>query len=217
MNRMRILAGVLAATLSTGIARAEDAAWWDKSWTSRQKLNFDTSDLGGDAGESTVLVRLYDGNFQFALARENGSDIRIVAADGKTVLPHQIESYDNLLNEAYLWVKIPAVKGGAKEPFTIYYGNQDPAMPAANKASDAWAEDLAAVFHFAERGGSPAGSTANANKSSSPAATAEGSLIGSGLRLLGAAPVSIDNSPALPAACACWERLLCRSTTPPPS
>ncbi|MCP5531839.1 MAG: DUF2341 domain-containing protein [Akkermansiaceae bacterium] len=197
MNRMRILAGVLAATLSTGIARGEDAAWWDKSWTSRQKLNFDTSDLGGDAGESTVLVRLYDGNFQFALAREDGSDIRIVAADGKTVLPHQIESYDNLLNEAYLWVKIPAVKGGAKEPFTIYYGNQDPAMPAANKASDAWAEDLAAVFHFAERGGSPAGSTANANKSSSPAATAEGSLIGSGLRLLGAAPVSIDNSPAL--------------------
>ena len=197
MNRIRLIAGILAATLSTGIARAEEPGWWDKAWTIRQKVNFDATGIGGSAGESTILVRLFDGNFRFAAAREDGADIRFVAADGKTVLPHQIESYDNLLNEAYVWVKLPAVAADTKEPFTIYYGNQDPAMPAAGKAADAFSADLSAVFHFAERGGSPADSTANANTSSSPAATAEGAIIGSGLRLLGASPVAIENSPTL--------------------
>lgn len=174
---------------------AEDA-WWNKSWTQRQKITLDSADIAESAGESTVLVRLSEGRFQFA-SSENGNDIRFVAADGKTVLPHQIETYDAILNEAFVWVKLPDVKAGAKETFYLYYGNQDPAMPAAGKPSDAYGKDLSAVYHFAERGSAPADSTANGNDAATPATSAEGAIIGNGLRLPGNVPVNIPNTTSL--------------------
>ena len=60
-----------------------------------------------------MLLRLSDANFHFTSARDNGSDLRFIAADGKTVLPFQLESYDNVLNEAFVWVKLPEVKAAA--------------------------------------------------------------------------------------------------------
>jgi len=193
----RVFAATSAAVLLlTGILRAEDA-WWNKDWTQRQKITLDTAEIADPAGESTVLVRLHEGNFQFANAREDGSDIRFIAADGKTILPHQVETYDSLLNEAYLWVKLPDVKPGAKDTLTIYYGNQDPAMPAAGKATEAYAKDLVAVYHFAERGAAPTDATANGNKAAAPATTAEGAIIGNGIRLLGNNPVSIPSTDTL--------------------
>ena len=187
------------ALLLTSPLHAEDA-WWNPAWSQRQKLTLDT---GADAaavtdpvGNITVLVRLYDGNFQFTGAREDGSDLRFVAADGKTVLPHQIESYDNLLNEAFVWVKLPDVKPAAKETFHLYFGNADAAMPADVKPADAFDADTALVYHFAGRGTAPADTTANGNNAETAAITAEGSLIGNGLRLLGD-PVTILNSPTL--------------------
>jgi biopolymer transport protein ExbB len=184
-----------AALCLTGVLHAEDA-WWNKAWTQRQKITLDTADLSGPAGETSVLVRLSEGRFQFA-SSETGKDIRFVAADGKTVLPHQVETYDSILNEAFVWVKLPDVKAGAKEFFYLYYGNLDPAMPAGAKATDAYGDDLSAVYHFAQSGSAPADSTANGNNAETPAATAEGSIIGNGLRLLGNAPVSIPNTDKL--------------------
>lgn len=187
------------ALLLAAPLHAEDG-WWNPAWTQRQVLTIDT---GADAaavtdsvGKVTVLVRLYDGNFQFTSAREDGSDLRFVAADGKTVLPHQIESYDSLLNEAFIWVKLPDVKPAAKESFQLYFGNADAAMPADVKPADAFDADTLLFYNFAGRGVAPADTTANANNAETAAATAEGSLSGNGLRLVGD-PVSIPNSPTL--------------------
>ncbi|MEY3895525.1 MAG: hypothetical protein RLZZ214_1044 [Verrucomicrobiota bacterium] len=174
--------------------------WWNPAWTQRQPLTLDT---GADAaavtdpvGNVTALIRLHDGNFQFASAREDGSDLRFVAADGKTVLPHQIESYDSLLNEAFVWVKLPDVKPAAKETIHLYFGNADAAMPADVKPTDAFDADTTLVYHFAGRGVAPADTTANANNAETVGTTAEGSLVGNGLRLLGD-PITIPNSPTL--------------------
>ncbi len=177
--------------------RAAEAAWWNKSWTLRQPVTIDASAVTGPVGPATVLVRLHDGNFQFSSARDDGSDLRFIAADGKTELPHQIESYDGLLNEAFVWVGLPDVKPGAPETIYLYSGNQEATMAAGTKATDAFDKDTSAVFHFAERGGNPADSTANAGKSETAATTAEGAIIGNGLRLLGNMPFVIPSSPAL--------------------
>jgi biopolymer transport protein ExbB len=192
--RPRFSAIASAAILLTGVLHAEDA-WWNKDWTQRQKITLDASDISGPAGESTVLVRLSEGRFQFASAREDGGDIRFIAADGKTVLPHQVETYDGLLNEAFVWVRLPDVKAGAKDSFYLYYGN--PAAPAPGKAGDAYPKDLAAVYHFAKSGSAPADATSNGNSAATPATTAEGAIIGNGLRLSGTAPVSIPNTATL--------------------
>jgi len=175
--------------------------WWNRAWTQRQPLTIDT---GADAaalteapGGASVLVRLSDSNFHFASARDNGSDLRFVAADGKTVLPYQIESYDNVLNEAFVWVRLPDVKAAAKETFHLYYGNTDTAMPAATPAAEAFDADTVLVYHFSGRGVAPANATANGNNAEIVGLTADGSLIGSGLRLSGKAPITIPNTVSL--------------------
>ena len=193
------LAGSLSAVFAlAGQLHAEDA-WWNPAWTQRQKLTLDAdaAAVTETTGSTTVLVRLFDGNFQFAGAREDGSDLRFVGADGKTVLPHQIERFDNLLNEAFVWVKLPEVKPAAKQTFHVYFGNAAADMPAAAKPAEAFDADTALVYHFSERATAPVDATANGNNAQTAGATAEGALIGSGLRLLGASPLSIQNSVSL--------------------
>ncbi len=194
--RIKLLAGL--ALLLASPLHAEESAWWNPDWTQRQPLTLDAAaaSVTDVTGSVTVLVRLHDGNFQFANAREDGSDLRFLAADDKTVLPHQIESYDSLLNEAFVWVKLPDVKPGSKEIFHVYFGNTDAAMPAVEKPSDAYDADTVLAYHFAGRGVAPADTTSNGNNAETAATTAEGSLIGNGLRLIGT-PVVIPNTPTL--------------------
>jgi biopolymer transport protein ExbB len=185
-----------AALLAGPILAADGAAWWNPAWTQRQPLTVDTGAAGvaESPGTATVLVRLSDANFQFASAAADGGDLRFVAADGKTLLSHQVESYDNLLNEAFVWVNVPNLKPSAKETIYLYFGNAAP--DGAPEASHAFDGDTALVYHFAGRGVAPTDATGNNNNATAPATTAEGSLVGNGLRLLGTA-VSIPSSPSL--------------------
>ena len=86
--------------------KKDDSPWWDSKWPTRKKITIDTTDKGvpvADAVSKTaVLVRLHDGNFGFFSAKEDGSDLRFVADDGKTALKHHVEKWDTLLNEAYV-------------------------------------------------------------------------------------------------------------------
>ena len=200
---IKFLCLIGTALALTATARAEESkdTWWNPAWTERAKVTLDSgADAAGltdPAGSASVLVRLFDGNFNFSSASADGSDIRFVSTDGKTLLPHQIEKYDNILNEAYVWVKLPDVKPAAKESFYIYSANTDPAMAAASKPADAFDADYTLVYHFSELGAAPADATANANTAETVGTTSEGAIIGSGLRLLGAAPVVIPAKPSL--------------------
>src|SRR4029077_18059540 len=70
-------------------------AWWNKEWTVRKKIDIDTSANGvpitDSIGTAAILVRLHEGDFRFTDAKEDGSDIRFVAADDKTLLTHHVE------------------------------------------------------------------------------------------------------------------------------
>ncbi|MET0311354.1 MAG: DUF2341 domain-containing protein [Burkholderiaceae bacterium] len=179
-------------------AEEEGPAWWDAAWTQRQEIVLDAGAAGltDAAGDATVLVRLSDANFAFAAVREDGSDLRFVAADGKTVLAHQVESFDNLLNEAFVWVKVPGVESGSRITLHLYSGNTGDALAAGPEAKEAYDADTALVYHFAGVGTAPADTTGNGNNAPAAAATSEGALAGNGLRLSGNA-VEIPNSTSL--------------------
>jgi biopolymer transport protein ExbB len=200
MMTIRSLSALLllaaASPLLHAAEKTGDAAWWNKAWTQRQAVTLDTAAAGTTeaTGPATVLVRLHDGNFQFTSATEGGADLRFIAADGKTQLPYQVEKWDSLLNEAFVWVKLPDAKPGAKTTFHLYYGGGDAAAAAPAKTAT-YDESSSLVYHFAEA--TPADSTANANHSTTSATLAEGSLIGKGLRLPSPAPVTIPESASL--------------------
>src|SRR5262245_197873 len=113
-------------------------AWWNKDWGIRKPFTVDTTETGvpiGDpVGDVVLLLRLHDGNFQFAQAAADGADLRFVAEDDKTLLPFQVERYDSLLNEGFVWVRVPGVKPKAQTKFWLYYGFHG---TDAGKAADA--------------------------------------------------------------------------------
>ncbi len=109
------------------LAPASASAWWQDDWQYRKQVSVDTTPQGAAINESLgrlpLLVRLHTGNFTFDGVNENGSDIRFVAADDKTVLRHQVESFDPLMGMALIWVDVPRVEGGQRQDIWMYYGN----------------------------------------------------------------------------------------------
>jgi len=195
--RKSLLLGLLGLTLFSSAAHA----WWNSEWTIRKKITLDTAAAGLGAGDApvtaVVLIRLHDGDFQFSAARDDASDIRFVAADDKTPLSSHIERFDGLLNEAYVWVKVPDLKGGAPATFWLYYGNTGPNALRVEDSKATYDAETVLVYHFNEKNAPPKDSTGNANNAETPGVTVDGSLIGSGLRLTGKNPVTIPQTASL--------------------
>jgi biopolymer transport protein ExbB len=183
--------------LSTATAHA----WWDDGWSSRKKVTIDTSATGvaisEQVGSVPVLLRLVGGNFNFAGAKEDGTDLRFVAEDDKTLLPFHIEKFDALMNEAFVWVKVPELKPGAKTVIWLYYGNAGDKVLKVEDAKSTYDADTVLVYHFNAQG-QPAYDFSNGgNTAQNPGAAAEGSMIGSGLKVDGKSTVTIPASPTL--------------------
>ena len=195
----RLLVVGLALFSLAGTASA--SSWWKSEWTTRKKITLDASGAGASLTESTgatpVLVRLYDGNFQFAGAQPDGSDLRFVAEDDKTPLAFHIEKFDSMLNEAFVWVSVPGLKPGAPTTVWMYYGNASGKAAKAEDAKGTYDENTALVYHFGEHGQPAYDFTMNGNNAQNPGLPADGAMIGTGLRVDGKTTVTIPASSSL--------------------
>ncbi|HZP60798.1 MAG TPA: DUF2341 domain-containing protein [Opitutaceae bacterium] len=193
----RLLAGALAILFFSTPARA----WWNGEWTLRKKITIDTTPTGaaidGQIGTFPLLIRLHDGNFQFPAAKDDGSDLRFVAEDDKTLLPFHVEKYDSLLDEAFVWVKIPDLKPGAKTSFWLYYGNSGSRAIKADDPKGTYDADMVLVYHFSEHGQPAYDFTSSGNNAQAAGTPADGTIIGTGLRLDGHVTVTVPASPSL--------------------
>lgn len=196
-----LLRSPIAKTLGLGLAAmflfagaGEAATWWNAKWPVRKKITIDTTEAGfpikDPVGSPSVLVRLHDGNFQFPAAKEDGTDMRFVAEDDKTLLSYHIERYDSLLNEAFVWVKVPEVKPGTKTSFWFYYGNTEDAA-RVDDAKATYDGDTVLVYHFAENGAAPVDSSASGIKAENAGVPVGGALIGGGISLTGQSGITI--------------------------
>lgn len=180
-------------------------AWWQADWNFRKQISVDTTAQAGaindNVGRVPLLVRLHTGNFAFDGVNENGSDLRFVASDDKTVLNHQIESFDPLLGMALVWVDIPEVVGAQRQEIWMYYGNQQ--APATSNGQLAFDPNYTLVYHF---NGAPDAPPRDATAYSNHAQTAPNGLvdgvIGRAAQFSGGAPLMLPASPsmALPSA-----------------
>jgi len=201
MKRATIpLLRIVLIGLAAGFTFSSTAqAWWNNDWTIRKKITIDTSATGGaisdPIGTTPVLIRLAD--FNFGAAKDDGSDIRIIASDDKTPLVFHIEKYDSLLGEAFVWVKIPDLKPGGQTSLWLYYGNQgNVTIPGGGDPKETYDADMVLVYHFAENAAPAHDSSGLGNDSQGPIATTN-SLIGHGLRLNGKLPVTIPAAASL--------------------
>lgn len=196
-SRFFLLLGFAALLFSTSTARA----WWNADWPMRKKITLDTGATGVAIGEPIgtvpVLVRLHDGNFQFTAAKSDGSDLRFVAGDDKTPLAFHIEKFDSLLNEAFIWVKVPDVKPGAQTTVWLYYGNGGGSANRIDDVKGTYDADTVLDYHFTERGGPAADASASGLNAQNAGTPSEGAMIGLGLRFDGHTSVTIPAGPQL--------------------
>lgn len=194
----RLITGCIAAWMLAGTVQA--ASWWNNDWTVRKKITVDTSPAGAgisdSIGNTVLLLRLHDTDFP-ASAKDDGSDIRFVTSDDKTVLPFQIEKYDSLVGEAFVWVKVPDVKTGGQTSIWMYYGNGSNNAGKVEDAKNTYDSDTVLVYHFGEKGAPASDSSAQGNNAQNPGTSVDGSMIGVGVRFDGKGTVTVADSASL--------------------
>lgn len=198
MHRFLLLTCLLFMAMVPA-ARA-DTSWWNQDFAFRKAITIDTTAKGGNVttavGRTPLLVRLHSGNFTFDGVSESGADVRFVAADDKTPLNYQIESFDPVLGVALVWVDVPQLPADAQQQIWMYYGN--PKAQGGEKAGAVFDADYAAVYHFEEPAGTPPNdATAYANNAvGSDVATVDG-VIGKAARFDGSKIVNLPGSVSL--------------------
>lgn len=179
----------LVAGLALAAMPALSQAWWNKDWTVRAKLTLNTTAAGAPTKEAVsqvvVPVRLHSGNFDFAAAKVDGSDIRVVAADDKTPLRFAVERFDAVNELALLWVALPTVAPNATTNIHVYGGNEKAAAEPTGQVFDG--TTLMAV-HFAENDG-VATDAAGAIRTQAAVQRQPNGLLGTSARLAGDAIV----------------------------
>ncbi len=199
MSMLPLLLGSLVFLPSTLQART----WWNEAWSAREKITVDTTDNGlsvaDPIGTTTVVVRLHDGNFDFSNSKEDGSDLRFVDSDDKTLLASQVEKFDTVMNEGFVWVKIPDLKPGTAREIYLYSGRNEKKKPAKGEKVDlpktAYDGDTVMVYHFNEHGTPPGDSSGNGIRAETPGIPIDGSMIGGGIKLDGKKSISIPANP----------------------
>lgn len=140
---------LLCALLMTGLAHSAFA----EEWANKKKYVVDSTPTGveisSDVALLPVLLRLHSGNFTFAEAKPDGSDLRFFAADGKTPLSHHIENFDTTNELANVWVSLPKLTANLKtDAVVMAWGNPKAVSGASSKAT--YDPSYVLVQHFTE-------------------------------------------------------------------
>ena len=94
-----------------------------------------------------LLVRLNKDFFDFKQAKANGEDVRFTSGDG-TPLAYQIEEWDATAGMASIWVRVPTIKGNARQEIKIHWGKSDAANESSGKAVFNDSNGYSSVWHL---------------------------------------------------------------------
>jgi biopolymer transport protein ExbB len=78
--------------------------------------------VSGELLSFPVLVRVTDAHLG-VFAAADGADLHFLAADGGTLLEHEIERFDAARGELTAWVRVPSLKSGSDPALYLAYGD----------------------------------------------------------------------------------------------
>ena len=190
MTPVQILRNALL-TLAAAALPLVAHAWWNEDWGQRTRYTLDTSDKGQPIPDALagvpLAIRLHSGNFDFLGSKEDGSDLRVLAADDKTVLPHQLERFDGTNELAVLWVILPNLAPGSDKNAVFIYGGNAKA-PAATAATGAGDPAIRLAVRFDDKEARGADAVAGL-KTTEPVTPETNALLAGGARVAGTALV----------------------------
>jgi hypothetical protein len=96
-----------------------------------------------------LLVRLDRGTFEFRQAKAHGEDVRFTGGGGRP-LAYQIDQWDAARATAAVWVKVPVVKGNARQEIRMYWGKADAASESRGGAVFNESNGYLSVLHLGD-------------------------------------------------------------------
>ncbi len=167
------------------------SGWFNTAWSARRRVTFDNSAQSTNLDGFPVLVKLDASHVDYQKTQNAGQDLRFVDADG-TLLPHQIESWDET-GTSYVWVRVPRIDAGSStDSIDMYYGN--PTAPDGQNPAAVWDSTYAGVWHL---GASVADSTSHANNGVNNGSVLAPGQIGSARSFNGTSWIAVATSPSL--------------------
>jgi hypothetical protein len=94
-----------------------------------------------------LLVGLHKDFFDFSQAKADGADLRFSTSAGEP-LAYQIEEWDAVRGTASIWVRIPIIKGNARQEIKLHWGKADAASVSDGKAVFSESNGYLSVFHL---------------------------------------------------------------------
>ncbi|MCY2954809.1 MAG: DUF2341 domain-containing protein [Planctomycetota bacterium] len=149
MNKKLIL---LASALLAGFAHQAFAQY--PGWQHEGSIFILTTPEGANLPATALehnfplLVRLNKGVFDFSHAKPNGDDIRF-SEKGKA-LAYQVEEWDAANGAASIWVRIPVIKGNARQGIKLHWGRADAVSESNGSAVFNPDNGYATVMHMDE-------------------------------------------------------------------
>jgi len=137
---------------------------WLSGWAKRVKLTIDQNDIDDALTNFPILVHLGtsvgrngdDVSFVFdeLESNDNRKKIAVTTSDGQTQCYAEIEKWDAVNKEAWLWVKVPFIASDADTDLYLYYDkthadNTDyVGDPGETPAQNVWDEHFVLVTHM---------------------------------------------------------------------
>lgn len=122
-------------------------------WPYRRPVVVGAGSVAANLTDFPLLVSVSsDAQLAAGVAVAGGLDIRFTAADGITVLDHEIESYNNATGQLWAWVKVPQVATATPTTLYLEYGN--PGAADQQNALGVWSAGYTSVWHMSDDPGS---------------------------------------------------------------
>jgi len=142
------------AMVDTPVPPDAPKVWWNPAWTHRRQITIQNTQLLGPVLKFPLLVRLPTGI--------TAAELRFLAADHSTILPHEVDTAD--ATGILAWVRIPDIQNtGAAPVIWAYYGNA--AATNTSSGTAVFGDTFVSVHHLGQTFGTDAsgnGHTADA-------------------------------------------------------
>ena len=146
-------ATALAALSGAAEDRPVNASAQHQGWRHSGSLYILTTSDGANLPASAsedgfpLLVRLHKDFFDFSQTKASGEDIRFSTSTG-TPLAYQVERWDAANAAASIWVRIPNIKGSARQEIRMHWGKADAASESSGSAVFNESNGYLSVWHM---------------------------------------------------------------------
>jgi hypothetical protein len=146
LKSMILAAALLALFLPAASAQYQG---WQHSGSLYILTTPEGANLPATASETDfpLLVRLNSDFFDFRQAKADGADIRFATSSG-TPLAYEIDQWDPAHGTASIWVRIPTIKGNARQEIRMFWGKADAASQSSGAAVFNASNGYLSVWHM---------------------------------------------------------------------